>query len=80
MQVHLTSICSNIFVKAGNEVQVSRKWGFYGNIDTGPVLHIDIILADKEVRAHYLFSNNFTHMWLVMASTILIYIYIEHKQ
>ena len=45
-----------------------------------PVLHIDIILADKEVRAHYLFSNNFTHMWLVMASTILIYIYIEHKQ
>jgi hypothetical protein len=55
MQVHLTSICSNIFVKAGNEVQVSRKWGFYGNIDTGPVLHVDIILADKEVRAHYLF-------------------------
>jgi hypothetical protein len=37
------------------EVQVSRKWEFHGNSDIGSILHIDMILADKEVRTQYLF-------------------------
>ena len=44
------------------QVQVSRKWEFHGNTDIGSILHIDMILADKEVRTQYtFFSNNITH-------------------
>jgi hypothetical protein len=46
------------------EVQVSRKWEFHGNTDIGSILHIDMILADKEVRTQYtFFSNNITHVY-----------------
>jgi hypothetical protein len=37
------------------QVQVSRKWEFHGNTDIGSILHIDMILADKEVRTQYPF-------------------------
>lgn len=34
------------------EVQVSRKWEFHRNTDIGSILHIGMVLADKEVRIH----------------------------
>ncbi|ONM20601.1 RING/U-box superfamily protein [Zea mays] len=41
------------------QVQVSRKWEFHGNTDIGSILHIDMILADKEMVCLYI-SIHFT--------------------
>ena len=40
------------------KVHVSRKWEFHGNTDTEPILHIDMVLADKEARTHYDFYHD----------------------
>ncbi|KAL5649204.1 hypothetical protein ACJX0J_040013, partial [Zea mays] len=43
------------------QVQVSRKWEFHGNTDIGSILHIDMILADKECQMVCLYiSIHFT--------------------
>ena len=36
-------------IQASVCVRVSRKWNFTGRNENGPILHVDLILADKEV-------------------------------
>ena len=33
-------------------VRVSRKWEYRGGTDDGPILHVDLVLADEKVTTH----------------------------
>jgi hypothetical protein len=38
------------------QVNISRKWEFRGGKDNGPLPHIDLVLADNEVRKFEILS------------------------
>jgi len=42
-------------VQASVCVRVSRKWNFTGRNENGPILHVDLILTDKEVWVSNIF-------------------------
>jgi hypothetical protein len=39
-------------------VRIIRKWNFTGKYENGPILHVDLVLGDAEVRASAHASSN----------------------